>query len=410
MQNDQGLYSITRPRGFRAAGGTCGIKPSGKPDLALIVSDQPASGAAVFTENAFVGAPVTVGREHLKAARGKLRALVINSGRANVATGQAGLTHARRMCQAVARAGGAAFPPEQVLPASTGVIGQPLPIDRITRGVTDLWPTLTTGPAADAAAARAILTTDLRAKAAHRIVRLGKSVIQLGGIAKGSGMIAPHMATMLAFLTTDAAIAPTVLRKMLIRAVNADASFNRITVDSDTSTSDTVAVLANGAADAGRLTPGSRYGEHFAAALTELCQDLAYQIIQDGEGLEHVIRVTARGAAGPRDAERIARSVADSPLVKTAVHGRDPNWGRIVMAVGKAGAAVDPGAISVRVAGTRVFQQGKPTKFDAAKLSDRMNQPEVLIEIDLAAGDAACTILGCDLTREYIRINADYTT
>jgi glutamate N-acetyltransferase/amino-acid N-acetyltransferase len=223
-------------------------------------------------------------------------------------------------------------------------------------------------------------------------------------------MIAPNMATMLAFITTDADCSPALLRKLLKRAVNADGSFNRITVDSDTSTSDTVAIMANGASDAPKLTAAGKHHDAFAKALDEVCQDLAYQVISDGEGVNHVIRVVIRNAASDTEAVRLARSVADSPLVKTAVHGHDPNWGRIAMAVGKAGAKLDPQKMTIQIGKTSVYRHGQPAKFDAGRVSDTMNQPEVTITVDLDLGEAGATVLGCDLSRDYIRINADYTT
>lgn len=400
------LYSVTRPAGFRAGGLACGIKKSGRPDLAMIVSDGPARLGAVFTRNAVVGAPVIVGRRRARRASG--RAIVCNSGVANVATGHRGLDDAEAMCLAAATAIDAKA--SDVLPCSTGVIGQPLPIEAIRRGIGQLAPQLAAGPDADAATARAILTTDLVPKAAWRTVKLGRTDVTLGGIAKGSGMIAPNMATMLGFITTDAAIAPAMLRRALREAVNADASFNRISVDSDTSTSDTVAVLANGAAGGAAIASAGRHFARFGDALADLCRDLAYQVIADGEGAEHVIRVTVTGARSDRDALRAARSVADSPLVKTAVHGGDPNWGRLVMAVGKSAAKVDPARLSVSIGGARVFHAGEPTDFDPAAVSRAMGGREVPIAIDLGLGEGRCEYLGCDLSRDYIRINADYTT
>jgi glutamate N-acetyltransferase/amino-acid N-acetyltransferase len=401
------LGSITRPRGFSAAGGTCGIKVSGAPDLAMIVCDRPAVTAAVFTTNAVVGAPVTIGRRHVR--RGRLRAIVCNSGCANVATGQRGLDNAIRMCKAVAEQVGCQ--PHEVLPTSTGVIGHQLPISKIAAGIADIATTLSRGDAADAAAATAIMTTDTRPKAAHRALRLGKATIHVGGIAKGSGMIAPNMATMLVFITTDADIAAGALRRALRDAVNADASLNRISVDTDTSTSDTVAVLASGLAGNDRITSTAAPGyAKFAAALCDLCRDLAYQVISDGEGAEHVIRVTVDGAKSQPDALRVARAVADSPLVKCAVHGADPNWGRIAAAAGRSGAKVDSERLVIRIGKTAVYRKSGPAKFSEAALSRVMKQPEVHIRVDLGLGKGHAEVLGCDLSREYVAINADYHT
>ena len=398
--------SVTVPTGFRAWGGRCGIKDSCKPDLALIVSDVPARVAAVFTQNAVVGAPVTIGRKHAKA--GRCRAFVCNSGIANVATGKRGLADAIAMCQAVAEA--IDCDPHHVLPFSTGVIGQTLPIEKITQGIGELAGHLDRGGGADASVAYAILTTDLEAKPARRQIKLGSKTVTIGGVAKGSGMVAPNMATMLGFITTDCDISAPLLRRALRDAVNADASFNRITVDTDTSTSDTVAIMANGMAGNTPIRAAGPAYNKFAKALAEVCCALAYQIIADGEGVEHVIRVRVSKAASEKDALRVARSVADSPLVKTAVHGGDPNWGRLAMAVGKSGAKVDPSKLSLKLAGAQVFRRGGPVDFDAGAVSEAMRQPEVLIEVSLGLGTSECEVLGCDLSREYIAINADYTT
>jgi glutamate N-acetyltransferase/amino-acid N-acetyltransferase len=400
------LHSITRARGFRAAGACCGIKPSGKPDLALVASDAPAKIAALFTTNALVGAPVAIGRD--VAGAGRARAIVVNAGCANVATGLDGIADARRMCAAAGEA--LDCDPRLVLPASTGVIGHRLPIDSIVRGIGDLAPRLGRGRQADADAAHAILTTDLRAKAAHRTIRLGSTRVHVGGIAKGSGMIAPDMATMLAFLTTDAAIGVAPLRKALRAAVNAEASFNRISVDTDTSTSDTVAILANGAAGNPPPAAASPDMDRFTQALTQVCCELAYAVIADGEGAEHVIRVTVTGAAGEADALSAARAVADSPLVKTAVHGGDANWGRVAAAVGRSGARMDPARLSIDIGGVSVFRAGEPATFDPAGAAEAMRHPEVPIDIDLGRGRGRCVFLGCDLSRQYVAINADYTT
>ncbi len=403
------LHSITRARGFRAGGACCGIKPSGKPDLAMIASDRPARLAAVFTTNAVVGAPVIVGREI--AAGGVAQAVVVNSGCANVATGARGVADALNMCGATGDAVGC--DPQLVLPASTGVIGRALPIETILAGIAELGPRIAANPEADRAAAHAILTTDRRPKAAWRSLKLGRANIHVGGIAKGSGMIAPHMATMLAFITTDAAVGLPQLRKALRIAVNAEASFNRISVDTDTSTSDTVAILANGAADHPRPAANSGELADFTRALTEVCQELAYAVIADGEGARHVIHVTVTGAASQADALNVARTVADSPLVKTAVHGGDPNWGRLVAAIGRADARVDPAKLTVGICGSTVFRRGEPTRFDANKVARAMARFDVPIEINLGRDSrdrGRCVFLGCDLSREYVSINADYTT
>ena len=403
----ESLASVTVPRGFIAGGATCGVKESGKPDLAMVVSETPARIAAVFTRNAVVGAPVIVGRENVKGGRG--RAIVCNSGCSNVATGNQGIEDALNMCLIAGQSLGCN--PSQVIPMSTGVIGRRLPIRKILKGIETLSGQLDRGPTADAAAAKAIMTTDLKPKAAVKKVRLpGGATVSIGGIAKGSGMIAPNMATMLGIITTDCDISATLLRRALKRAVNADASFNRITVDTDTSTSDTVVVLANGQAGNQPIRKVGEAYEAFTEALTELCRNLAYQIIADGEGVNHVIRVRVAGAATQRGAEKVARTVADSPLVKTAVHGHDPNWGRIAAAAGRSGAKVTPAKLAIRIGGISVYKAGEPVRFNEKTVSDRMARPEVTIDIDLGLGDGECEVLGCDLSREYITINANYTT
>jgi glutamate N-acetyltransferase/amino-acid N-acetyltransferase len=372
----------------------------------MVASETSARIAAVFTRNAVVGAPVIVGRENVKGGRG--RAIVCNSGCANVATGNPGIEDALNMCLIAGQSLGCN--PSHVIPMSTGVIGRRLPIRKLLKGIEGLSGQLHRGPKADADAATAIMTTDLKPKAAVQKARLPGATVGLGGIAKGSGMIAPNMATMLSIITTDCDISATLLRRALKQAVNADASFNRITVDTDTSTSDTVVVLANGQAGNRPIRKVGEAYEAFTEALTELCQDLAYQIIADGEGVNHVTRVRVVGAATQRGAVKVARTVADSPLVKTAVHGHDPNWGRIAAAAGRSGAKVSPGKLAIRIGGISVYKAGQPVRFDERTVSDRMARAEVLIDIDLGLGDGECEVLGCDLSREYITINADYTT
>ena len=400
--------SLTAPQGFRAAGATAGIKASGKPDLCLIAADGPCTAAGVFTTNRVLGAPVIVGKRHLRG--GRARAILCNSGNSNVATGPQGLADAQAMCAAASAALGCR--PTDVLPASTGIIGRPLPIKKITDAVPALADALAAGRRADAAAAEAILTTDLIAKSASRTFTAGKRTVTLGGIAKGSGMIAPSMATMLGFVTTDAAVNAPVLRQALRDA--AAATFNRISVDTDTSTSDTVYLLASGASDATRLASpsGPRY-RVFLDALTDLCAELAERIVRDGEGATRVFRVAVSGAKSVRDADRVGRAVAESPLVKTAVHGADPNWGRIAMAAGKSGAALDSDRLRIAINGEPVFRDGVPVPMTAAfekKLSASMRRGDVLLAVDLRHGNTGCIWWGCDLSREYIAINADYTT
>jgi glutamate N-acetyltransferase/amino-acid N-acetyltransferase len=402
-----GTPGITAPKGFRAAGGTCGIKVSGNPDLTLIVADGPCAAAGVFTRNKVAGAPVIVNRRHLK--RGRARAIVCNSGNSNSATGQQGIDNAIEMARMVARPLG--FDPHEVLMNSTGVIGRQLPMDKIGRGIATLVNRLDRGPKADADAARGIMTTDLVPKSAHRSLRIGGKIIQLAGICKGSGMIAPNMATMLAFLTTDAAISPATLQKALSAA--SAASFNRISVDQHTSPSDTVLILASGAAGNAEISAGGKEFDAFLEGLTDLSKDLAYQIVKDGEGATKVFRVRVLNARNEKDADAIGRAVVDSPLVKTAVHGGDPNWGRITTAAGYANAKVDPERMSLDVGEIRVFERGAPLplkKREQNKLNRVMKQKEITFTLDMGLGKASVEWLGCDLSREYITINADYTT
>jgi len=406
------LASITVPKGFMAAGGCCGIKPSGRPDLALIAADRPCAAAAVFTTNQFKGAPVLVGMKHLNnQGYGSARAIVCNSGNSNVATLAAGgEAHAIDMCKAAADIIGC--DPHEVLPASTGVIGRPLPIDKITEGIRALKPALGTGEQYDIAAAQGIMTTDLVEKTTLQSFEIDGKTCHVGGIGKGSGMIAPSMATMLVFITTDVAIEPAVLHEALKQA-NA-ASFNRISVDSDTSTSDTVYVLASGAAGNETITqPSGDAFDALTAALTAACRDLAEMIIVDGEGATRTFEVQVQGLRTVEEADKIGRAIADSPLVKCAIHGCDPNWGRLVMAAGKAGVELDPATFTVQIQGVTVFENNRPTvteKGPLAELSEKMQADRVRILIDAHLGEAGCTWLGCDLSRQYIAINADYTT
>jgi glutamate N-acetyltransferase/amino-acid N-acetyltransferase len=355
---------------------------------------------------------VIVGKRHLRG--GRAQAIVCNSGIANVATGERGLDDAEQTCRLLAGHLGLSDP-ALVLPCSTGVIGHFLPMSKLRRGMAALAGRLARGVRADAEAARAILTTDLVPKTASRRVRLGPGGhsrwVRLAGMAKGSGMIAPNLATMLAFITTDAAIAAPLLGRALKQATAA--SFNRISVDQDTSTSDSVLVLASAAAGNRPIKAAGRDLDAFTRALTDLCQDLAYQVVKDGEGASKVFRVKVRSAASLADADRVGRTVVGSPLVKTAVHGGDPNWGRLIMAVGRSGAKLDPRKLTLRIGGICVFRQGAAVRLTTTlerKLVRLMQGAEIVFSIDLGLGKAEAEWLGCDLSRQYIAINADYTT
>lgn len=430
--------SVTLPKGFRAAGTTCGIKPSGKPDMALILADTPCTAAAVFTKNRLPGAPVIAGKRHLR--NGTAQAVVINAGVANDATGQEGIDNAVTTCKLLAEELSSLdihIPYRDIVPSSTGVIGPQLPMDKIARGVSQLIANLARGPQADADAARGIMTTDLVPKAANASLKLNNKTIRLGGIAKGSGMISPNLATMLVFITTDAAISAPMLKRAL--RIATAASFNRISVDQHTSPSDTVAVLASGQAGNRAINRAGKSFDTFTEKLTELCKALAYQIVKDGEGATRIFHVTVNGARTEREADRVAKAVVDSPLVKTAVHGSDPNWGRIVTAAGYSGVPISPNKLSLTIGrigtgksktggrggetggtggvggsgGVCVFDQGVPSTLSPAQtrhLNTAMQQKEVYFTLTLGRGQAGVTWLGCDLSREYIRINADYTT
>ncbi len=404
--------SVTAPRGFRAAGGVCGLKPSGKSDLALIASEVPCSAAAVFTTSRVKGAPVLVSARHVR--NGRAQAVVCNSGASNVATGEQGLKDARTMCAVTAEALGPklSLDLKDVLVASTGIIGHRLPMNKVTAGIRALAPNLTRGKEADLAAAKAILTTDLIHKTALQRVTLGGKRVTLGGICKGSGMIAPNMATMLAFITTDAAVEPADLRRLLKEVVSE--TFNRLSVDSDKSTSDSVMVLANGLAGHQVLQSDTADFDQFKSALRQICQDLSYQLVQDGEGVTRIMRVKIVGAGSVQDADRVGRSVVDSPLVKCALHGADPNWGRFAMAAGKSGAKFSMESLSIAIGGISVYQRGQPTAtgLKPTRTLERMmagREVGVILDLGQAAGFEA-EWLGCDLSRDYVRINADYTT
>jgi glutamate N-acetyltransferase/amino-acid N-acetyltransferase len=404
---------ITAPLGFSAAGLACGIKHSGQPDLTLIVADRTCAVAGVFTTNQLPSPSVMICRQHVHA--GKARAIICNSGISNASTGSQGRKNAIATCQKVAQQLG--WPSTQyrhVLPCSTGIIGHQLPMKKLTRGIQTLAPRLSIGPQADAEAATAIMTTDLVPKQAYRTLRIGEKTVQLAGICKGSGMIAPNMATMLAFITTDLSITAQALRKALKQATNA--GFNRISVDQHTSPSDTVLALASGAAQNPTIRTTGKNFNLFQAALTDLCQDLAYQIVKDGEGATRVFRIRITNARNLQDADRAAKAIVNSPLVKTAVHGADPNWGRITTAAGYSGATINPEKTSLFIGHRKnvcVFRRGQPTHLtrrDETALKKIMNAAEVAFTLDLGLGRANTEWLGCDLSHQYVTINADYTT
>jgi glutamate N-acetyltransferase/amino-acid N-acetyltransferase len=383
--------------GFRFAGISAGIKDDDQLDLGMIAADGPASAAAVFTRNRVAAAPVVLSRAILARTRGRIRGLVVNSGNANACTGRAGDADARAMAASAREACGG-----PALVASTGVIGRPLPIDRVTGGIAAAGAAL----AADGFArfAQAIMTTDKRPKVAARDVAVGRRRVRLVGATKGAGMIAPNMATTLTFVVTDAAASPAALRSLVAAAVKP--TFNAIAVDGDTSTNDMLAVLAGGTGQ-----PSPRELRTLGAALTDLLDDLAHQLIGDGEGVHHVVTIDVRGARSPRDAEAVARRIAISPLVKTAIAGGDPNWGRILCAVGNAGVELRPDRIALAIGGVPVVRRGAAVDgWEPAAVAAVMKRPAYEMTIDLGLGRANARYLACDLSHDYVSINADYTT
>ena len=394
---------VTAVPGILAAAVAAGIKPSGKKDLALIHSPTPARVAAVFTSNQVKGAPVLVSMEH--ARNGIAQAIVASSGCANVCTGDQGVRDAREMTKIVGEL--LHIPAKNVLIAATGVIGVPLPMDKVRAGLPKLVKALS--PQGGRAAAEAIMTTDTRPKEAALRVDVGGRPVTIGGIAKGVGMIEPHLATMFCFVATDVVIAPDALRSVVRRAV--DVTFNRITVDGDQSTSDTVAVLANGVAENPPLAPGARGLRAFARALEALMQRLARMLVADGEGATKLVTVAVRGAASRRDAQLAARSVANSPLVKTAIAGQDPNWGRIMMALGKSPARVEQQRVAIAFDDEPLVEQGMLREgARIGRIREIMGRPEYAITVDLGLGRGEDRVWTCDLSEEYVRINAKYTT
>lgn len=396
---------LATPRGFRAAAAAAGIKKvEGALDLALIFSDEAETSAAgAFTTNQAAAAPVGVSRRHLQVSRGRARAVVVNSGNANACTGTAGVRTAEGTARAAAKLLG--IRPEQVLVASTGVIGMPLKLERIRSHLPALKANLSAQNAADVS--RAIMTTDTFPKCCVLRSEIAGKTVHLAGIAKGAGMIHPRMATMLSFISTDAAVAPAALGKMLRAAV--EVSFNRISVDGDTSTNDTVLVLASGLAGV-TVRPGTQDGAHFLAGLTELCQRLAKMIVKDGEGAKKLVTIEVSGARTAADAERIARSIANSPLVKTAIAGSDPNWGRIMCAAGYSGAKFDPAKVDIRVNDFYLCRRGLEAAFAEAAAKRQLDQKELTLRVDLHQGKGFSRLWTCDLTHDYITINASYRT
>jgi len=395
---------IEIPKGYKMAGVHCRLKKDpDKPDLALVESDRPATAAGVYTQNLVHAAPVALDRERTPSA--SIRAVVVNAGNANACTGRRGMDDARRMAALAAAACGAG--PEEALVMSTGVIGHFLPMDKIEQGIAAAAVKLGDSDNHLQSAARAILTTDTVTKLSGRTVVLEGIEIRVIGFAKGAAMIGPNMATMLALILTDAALAPQTAQQALADVVND--TFNCISVEGHMSTNDTVLLLANGAAG-GRPLEGDSLGQ-FRAALGEVCGELARAIPADGEGATHLVTIDVTGCATRADARRIAKTVAESALVKAAIAGADPNWGRIVSAAGYAGVPLAPGRIRLRLNGTLLFDQGAPVPLDAAAVSASLRENrETHVELVFGEGTAAARFWTTDLTAEYVRLNADYHT
>jgi glutamate N-acetyltransferase/amino-acid N-acetyltransferase len=400
------LSESSLPHGFRFAATACGLKKTGALDLALLCSDFPASAAAVFTQNLVVAAPVVISRNHLRNSKGRMRAVVVNAGNANCATGLAGYTAAQRTIAEAAKRLGCRT--DELFVCSTGVIGVTLPVEKILRALPVIARHRRPSARSFAELSLAICTTDTRPKTAAASFKMAGRRIHFVGCAKGAGMIHPNMATMLAFVITDAAIAPGLLQKALREVTSR--TFNAISIDGDTSTNDTLLILANGAADAPKIKAGTAAHRAFIEALEEVCRSLALQIVADGEGAQRVIEIEVRGAKSDAAARRIAETIATSPLVKTAFAGGDPNWGRIFAAAGRSGIRFDPSRVDITMAGVPVLRHGKPLEFNERAASNRLLAKHVPIVVNMHAGEALARYWTCDFTAEYVRINASYRT
>jgi glutamate N-acetyltransferase/amino-acid N-acetyltransferase len=404
------------PRGFRFAAASAGLKKrghTGSLDVALIVSDAPASAAAVFTQNLVQAPPVILSRAHVRASPDAMRAVIVNSGNANCSVGPGGMTASRATARHVAKLMGCGV--QQVVVCSTGVIGVPLPVERILKAAPGLASALAFSPRAFDGLTRAIMTTDTRPKRAAASCRIGGRTVRVAGCAKGAGMIHPNMATMLSFVFTDAAVAPRVLDRALREVVAR--TFNCISVDGDSSTNDTLLVLANGASGARKITKasGGDYSK-FAATLEKVCRALALGIVADGEGATHVVEIEVRGAPSGRAAKQVAQTIALSPLVKTAIAGADPNWGRILAAAGRAGVPFNPDHAEIWLGGMKMYGPPKGESYSVALPLDeraahrRLLKKKVPIVVDLHHGRGTARVWTCDFTQEYVHINASYRT
>lgn len=396
--------SITAPQGFLAAGVACGLKKNGQPDLALIISDRPAAAAGVFTQNVVKGHSLQLTREHIKS--GIARAVVINSGNANACVGEPGLADARTMADAVAKKIGC--PAEQVLTGSTGVIGKRLDMTAVQKGIESAYSTLASTVEAGHLAEAAIMTTDLVPKECVVRFQIGEAEITVAGMAKGSGMIHPNMATMISVITTDCAVSSEILSSLLTSTVNK--TFNRVSVDGDTSVCDMVVVLANGAAGNSPFSLDSDAAAQLAEAFEIVSTELSRLIARDGEGATKLVEVRASGVRTSDDAYKIVLAIAKSPLVKTAIFGEDANWGRILTAAGYSGANFDPDHCDIYLGDLKVCEKGCALLFDEAVAKTILQQKDLLIRVELNEGTASDRIWTCDFSYDYIKINGSYRT
>jgi glutamate N-acetyltransferase/amino-acid N-acetyltransferase len=409
--SDESKVGGALPKGFRWGSVRAGIKASGNPDLAAATVEGSAQAAAMFTSNQVVAAPVTVGRRHMAATGGRVSAVLVNAGNANCATGQAGIDGCVRTCVEAAEAFGCIF--DEVFPSSTGIIGVPFPADKVVAALPELTATLGDTAQHAESFARAIMTTDTRMKVAQATISVDGVEARIFGTAKGAGMIHPRLgapvaphATMLVYLFTDIAATGGDLRAMLPQVV--EGSFNSISIDGDTSTNDTVLLLASGASG---LELNERSRGAFVAALAEVCGKLAYAIVDDGEGVTHVVTLHITGARSEYEAKQTARSIAHSPLCKTAWSSADPNWGRLMAAAGYSGVEFDPALVTIRIGDLPVYEGGmRSAAFDEAAAHRVMQQHDYTISMDFGLGNAECRFVTCDLTEQYVRINADYST
>lgn len=394
---------VTAPQGYRAAGMAAGLKPSGAKDLALIVSDVKAHAAGVFTTNRVKAACVTYSQDRIQTGPTEIQAILCNSGQANAGTGPQGDAAALAKAKSAAQTLG--LTPKAVLIASTGVIGEQVPVDKVKAAMPKLVEQLSVEGSDQAA--QAIMTTDLVPKTIALETYIGGQPVRVGGIAKGSGMIHPDMATLLVFVTCDAQVEPALWQQMIGRA--ADRSFNQVTVDGDTSTNDMLLALANGQSSAPAIQGGPE-ADQVEALVTEVCKQLAQKIARDGEGATCLIEVQVQGAADEAGAQKIAKTIAGSMLVKSAVFGRDPNWGRIAMAAGRAGVDFDATQLHIQLGDFVLMHQGTPQAFDREAASQYLHQDPVIIQVSVGDGNGKGKAWGCDLSYDYVKINAEYTT